>query len=72
MTIDEFFASQFFAKFLNKCKQTFAFLFSTSKNEVVFKTLPEIKDAPKELKDILEKIYDNKGAITKNLFTGKH
>jgi hypothetical protein len=39
---------------------------------VVFKTLPEIKDAPKELKDILEKIYDNKGAITKNLFTGKH
>ena len=71
-TIEEFFNSQFFKKFLDKCKQTFAFLFSTGRNEVVFKTLPEIKDAPKELKDILEKIYDNKGAITKNLFTGNH
>ena len=71
-TIDEFFASQFFKKFLDKCRQTFAILFSTGRNEVVFKTLPEIKDAPKELKDILEKIYDNKGAITKNLFTGNH
>ena len=47
-------------------------LFSTSRNEIVFKTLPEIKDAPKELKSILEKIYDNKGAITKNMFTGNH
>ena len=71
-TQEEFFASNFFKKFLDKCRQTFAFLFSTGKNEVVFKTLPEIKDAPKELKDILEKIYDNKGAITKNLFTGNH
>lgn len=71
-TQEAFFKSNFFKKFLDKCKQTFAFLFSTGKNEVVFKTLPEIKDAPKELKNILEKIYDNKGAITKNLFTGKH
>lgn len=71
-TIEEFFASNFFRKFLDKCRQTFALLYSTSKNEVVFKTLPEIKDAPKELKDILVKIYDNKGAITKNLFTGNH
>jgi len=71
-TIEEFFSSQFFKKFLDKCRQTFALLFSTGRNEVVFKTLPEIKDAPKELKDILEKIYDNKGAITKNLFTGRH
>ena len=71
-TIEEFFASNFFKNFLDKCRQTFAFLFSTGKNEVVFKTLPEIKDAPKELKKILEKIYDNKGAITKNLFTGTH
>ena len=71
-TVNEFFASNFFKKFLDKCRQTFALLFSTGKNEVVFKTLPEIKDAPKELKDILEKIYDNKGAITKNLFTGNH
>ena len=38
----------------------------------MFKTLPEIKDAPKELKEILEKIYNNKGAITKNLFTGNY
>lgn len=71
-TEDDFFASKFFNDFLSKCRQTFAILFSTGKNEVVFKTLPEIKDAPKELKSILEKIYDNKGAITKNLFTGNH
>ena len=71
-TIEEFFASNFFKQFLDKCRKTFALLFSTSKNEVVFKTLPEIKDAPKELKGILEKMYDNKGAITKNLFTGNH
>lgn len=71
-TQNEFFNSNFFHNFLNKCKQTFALLFSTSKNEVVFKTLPEIKDAPEELKDILEKIYDNKGAITKHLFKGDH
>ena len=71
-TIEEFFSSQFFKKFLDKCRRTFVILFSTGRNEVVFKTLPEIKDAPKELKDILEKIYDNKGAITKNLFTGQH
>jgi len=71
-TIDEFFASNFFKQFLDKCRKAFAMLFSTSRNEIVFKTLPEIKDAPKELKKILEKIYDNKGAITKNLFTGNH
>lgn len=71
-TKDEFFASKFFQDFLEKCKRTFALLFSTGKNEVVFKALPEIKDAPKELKSILEKIYDNKGAITKNMFTGNH
>ena len=71
-TVEEFFASRFFQEFLERCRKTFAFLFSTGKNEIVFKTLPEIKDAPKELKKILEKIYDNKGAITKNLFTGNH
>lgn len=71
-TKDEFFASKFFQEFLNKCRKAFAMLFSTSRNEIVFKTLPEIKDAPKELKSILEKIYDNKGAITKNMFTGNH
>ena len=71
-TIDEFFASKFFAKFLSKCKAAFAMLFSTGKNEVVFKALPEIKDAPKDLKDILEKIYDNKGAISRNMFAGEH
>ena len=71
-TTDEFFASNFFNTFLDKCKKAFAMLFSTGRNEVVFKTLPEIKDAPKELKSILEKIYDNKGAISKNLFTGNH
>lgn len=71
-TRDEFFASKFFKDFLEKCKKTFAFLFSTGKNEVVFKALPEIKDAPKELKTILEKIYDNKGAITKNMFSGNY
>lgn len=71
-TKDEFFASKFFQEFLNKCRKAFAMLFSTSRNEIVFKTLPEIKDAPKELKSILEKIYDNKGAISKNMFTGNH
>lgn len=71
-TKNEFFASKFFQDFLEKCKRTFALLFSTGKNEVVFKAFPEIKDAPKELKSILEKIYDNKGAITKNMFTGNH
>lgn len=71
-TTDEFFASNFFNTFLDKCKKAFAMLFSTGRNEVVFKTLPEIKDAPKELKSILEKIYDNKGAISKNLFNGNH
>ncbi len=71
-TRDEFFASKFFKDFLEKCKKTFAFLFSTGKNEVVFKALPEIKDAPKELKTILKKIYDNKGAITKNMFSGNY
>lgn len=71
-TIDEFFASKFFKQFLDRCKKTFAFLFSTGRNEVVFKALPEIKDAPKELKSILEKIYDNKGAISKNMFSGSY
>ena len=71
-TIDEFFASNFFKQFLDKCRKAFAMLFSTSRNEIVFKTLPEIKDAPKELKKILEKIYDNKGAISKNMFAGNH
>lgn len=71
-TKDEFFASSFFQEFLGKCRKAFAMLFSTSRNEVVFKTLPELKDAPKELKSILEKIYDNKGAISKNMFTGNH
>lgn len=71
-TIDEFFASNFFNQFLDKCRKAFAMLFSTGRNEVVFKALPEIKDAPKELKKILEKIYDNKGAISKNMFAGKH
>ena len=71
-TIDEFFASNFFKQFLDKCRKAFAMLFSTSRNEIVFKTLPELKDAPKELKKILEKIYDNKGAISKNMFTGNH
>lgn len=71
-TTDEFFASKFFQEFLDKCRKAFAMLFSTSRNEIVFKTLPEIKDAPKELKKILEKIYDNKGAISKNMFTGNH
>ena len=71
-TKNEFFASKFFQEFLDKCRKAFAMLFSTSRNEIVFKTLPEIKDAPKELKTILEKIYDNKGAISKNMFTGNH
>lgn len=71
-TTDEFFASKFFKQFLDKCRKAFAMLFSTGRNEVVFKTLPEIKDAPKELKKILEKIYDNKGAISKNMFAGNH
>jgi len=71
-TQDEFFASKFFNGFLSKCRNAFAMLFATSKNEAVFKTLEEIKDAPKDLKKILEKIYDNKGAISKNMFAGKH
>lgn len=71
-TKQEFFASDFFKQFLDKCRRTFAMLFSTGRNEIVFKTLPEIKDAPKELKKILEKIYDNKGAISKNMFAGKY
>ena len=58
-TTDEFFASNFFKQFLDKCRKAFAMLFSTSRNEIVFKTLPE-------------KIYDNKGAISKNMFTGNH
>ena len=71
-TQDEFFASKFFNEFLGKCRNAFAMLFATSKNEAVFKALEEIKDAPKDLKKILEKIYDNKGAISKNMFSGKH
>ena len=71
-TQDEFFSSNFFNEFLGKCRQAFAMLFATSKNEAVFKALEEIKDAPKDLKEILEKIYDNKGAISKNMFSGKH